>query len=58
MSPETKKGHSYDYKADVWSAGCVIYELVSLEKFFNESLIREQFFREKVPCRLIKLMKL
>ena len=30
MSPEQIKEDSYDEKTDIWSTGCVIYELVSL----------------------------
>ena len=28
MSPEVLKGSGYDWKSDVWSLGCVIYELI------------------------------
>ena len=30
MSPEQIKENQYDEKTDIWSTGCVIYELVSL----------------------------
>jgi len=35
MAPELWKGRSYDKKADVWSLGCVLYELVSLRHPFD-----------------------
>ncbi len=30
MAPEMVDSQSYSYKADVWSLGCVIYEVCSL----------------------------
>ena len=35
MSPEIVNGHGYSYKADVWSAGCVVYEIITLKKAFG-----------------------
>ena len=29
MAPEVCQGQAYDYKADVWSAGCVLFELLN-----------------------------
>lgn len=33
MSPEIETSNEYSYKTDVWSAGCVVFELARLEKF-------------------------
>ena len=35
MSPEQINESQYDEKTDIWSTGCVIYELVSLKPPFN-----------------------
>ena len=35
MSPEVLKGQGYDWKSDVWSLGCVIYELACLRSPFK-----------------------
>ena len=35
LSPEICSGKEYDYKSDVWMFGCVIYELMTLEKPFE-----------------------
>ena len=35
IAPEVCKGKPYDYKADVWSLGCVMYELCSLNRPFQ-----------------------
>ena len=35
LSPEICSGKGYDYKSDIWMFGCVLYELMTLEKPFN-----------------------
>ena len=34
MSPEVLRGNGYDFKSDVWSLGCVIYEMTTLKPPF------------------------
>nr|CAD2193957.1 unnamed protein product [Meloidogyne enterolobii] len=39
LSPEICSGRSYDVKSDIWSMGCVLYEMVELRKAYEgESL--------------------
>ena len=35
MSPEQYNSNRYDYKTDIWSLGCILYELVVFEKPFT-----------------------
>lgn len=35
IAPEVCKGEPYNYKADVWSLGCIIYELCALKRPFE-----------------------
>ena len=35
MAPELLDERPYDYKADVWSAGCVLFELLNLKRAFE-----------------------
>lgn len=35
MSPEVLKGNGYDWKSDVWSLGCIVYELACLRSPFR-----------------------
>ena len=36
MSPEVLKGNGYDWKSDVWSLGCIVYELACLRSPFRK----------------------
>jgi NIMA (never in mitosis gene a)-related kinase len=41
MSPEVLQGKGYDFKSDMWSVGCIAYELCNLTSPFrkgNENL--------------------
>ena len=35
MSPEQVKNLNYNEKSDIWSAGCLIYELAALKRPFE-----------------------
>lgn len=35
--PPSKAKRSYSYKTDVWSLGCVLYEMMRLERAFSDS---------------------
>lgn len=37
MSPEVLQGKGYDWKSDVWSLGCIAYELCMLRSPFRAS---------------------
>jgi serine/threonine protein kinase len=35
ISPELCEGKPYNYKSDVWSLGCILYEMCSLKRAFE-----------------------
>ena len=35
MSPEMLEGEAYGFSTDIWSFGCVVYELFTLKKAFQ-----------------------
>lgn len=50
MAPEMVESQDYSFKADIWSLGCVIYEICSLERLFPVKDSQEK------PIGLLKMM--
>ena len=38
MSPEILQGNGYDFQCDVWSLGCIVYELCALRSPFKDEV--------------------
>lgn len=47
-SPEVWKDTKYDYKADIWSVGCIVYEMCCLKTPFKAKGLNELF---EIVCK-------
>ena len=58
MSPEMSGGN-YNFNTDIWSAGCVIFELIFLKQYiYYEKNSNNESFKEMKPRILIELVKM
>ena len=67
MCPELVQGKSYTYPADIWAAGCVLFEMLTHEHAFKGSSRKELFtnitrynigeFPKEYSQELVNLMK-
>eukprot|EP00051_Salpingoeca_urceolata_P019713 m.290903 g.290903 ORF g.290903 m.290903 type:complete len:794 (+) comp19472_c0_seq11:35-2416(+) len=48
ISPELCEGKPYNQKSDIWALGCVLYELVSLQRAFDAP---------NLPALILKIMR-
>ena len=51
-SPEVIRGEPYNQKTDVWALGCILYELCTNKRAFNELLechVKESILTFNVP---------
>jgi Tol biopolymer transport system component len=65
MSPEQARGKAVDKRADIWSFGVVLYELLTGQRLFQcatvsdtlASVLKEQPDLERVPARVQPLLR-
>jgi len=37
MSPEVLNNDVHSFNTDIWSAGCILYELITLERYYENT---------------------
>ena len=50
LAPEVIKELPYDYKADIWSIGLIMYQLVTLENPFKNASTKEELYELHKYC--------
>ena len=45
IAPEIELGLKYDYKTDIYSLGCILYELFTLKEYYTEKNISENDYK-------------
>jgi len=68
MSPEVRAEREYSFNTDCWSLGCVLYELITLERFHRADRIETNdviqgeitnlntlYFFEILLCNMLKV---
>jgi serine/threonine protein kinase len=51
-SPEVVRNEEYDYRTDIWSLGCIIYELCTYSMLYNstnERALIDKICNQKAP---------
>ena len=48
ISPELCEGRAYDQKSDIWSLGCILYEMCALQRAFQAP---------SLPALVLKIMR-
>ena len=56
MAPEILNGQSYNHRADIWSLGCVLYELCTLKRPFQVLLAIALGQYEPIPPNVHPLL--
>jgi len=59
MSPQIKSYNDYNFKTDCWSIGCTIYELITLNYFYESTHFFQSDFKLNIPLDILnELMKM
>jgi len=56
MSPEMRNGKGHSFETDVWSAGCVLYELITLKRYFDQNKSNDDSFNNLNTKNVFKLL--
>ena len=52
MSPEVRARQEYSFNTDCWSLGCVLYELIKLERFHDKGIETDDDIKNEITSLL------
>ena len=53
MSPQVINNYNYNYKTDCWSIGCTVYELITLNIFYDSIHYQSNEFNLNVELNIL-----
>ena len=55
MSPEMLSKHTFDIQTDIWSFGCIMYEVFTLQKAFTSYKVQELIYSVVYGNKMFRL---
>jgi len=57
VSPEMLKNSKYDAKADIWSLGCIVYEIITFKHVYSGAYSSDSLFEQIIKGKPPRIPK-